>query len=63
MDIFHLFIKLTIITILKIADIGKNLKNSRNELLSHLWSLYQKKYFYDFQFYEIDAYEHISCFN
>ena len=43
MDIFRIFIKLTLITILKIADIVKNLKIYRNEHLSHLWSFFEKK--------------------
>ena len=51
MDIFRFLIKLTIITILKIADIVKNLKNYRKEHLSHLWSFFEKKkHFNDFQF-------------
>ena len=42
MDMFRLFIKLTIITILEIADIVKNLKIYQNEHLSHLWSFKKK---------------------
>ena len=45
LDMFRLFIKLTIITIFKIADIVKNLKIYRNEHLSHLWSFFEKKTF------------------